>query len=41
MQIYRHLNRTLFQILCFMDISGEKNPELQKNILLGIPVLLT
>ena len=41
MQIYRHLYRTLFQILCFMDISGKKNPELQENILLRIPVLLT
>ena len=27
-------------ILCFMDISGEKNPESQENILLRIPVLL-
>ena len=40
MQIYRHLYRALFQILFFVDISGEKNPESQGNILLRIPVLL-
>ena len=40
MQIYRHLYRALFQILCSRDISGEKNPEPQENILLRIPVLL-
>ena len=26
MQIYCHLYSALFKILCFMDISGEKNP---------------
>ena len=40
MQIYRHLYRVLFQMLCFMDISSEENPESQENILLRIPVLL-
>ena len=40
MQIHRHLHRGLIQILCFMDISGEKKPESQENILNRIPVLL-
>ena len=35
-----HLYTVLFQILCFMDISGGKNPESQENILLRIPALL-
>ena len=38
-QIYCHLYSALSQILCFMNISGEKNPESQENILLRIPVL--
>ena len=29
-----------FKYFCFMDVSGEKNPESQENILLRIPVLL-
>ena len=31
MQIYRHLYRALFQILCFMDIPGGKNPESKED----------
>ena len=39
MQIYCHLYSALFQILCFIYISREKNPESQENIFLMIPVL--
>ena len=38
-QMYCRLYSALFQILCFMNISGEKNLESQENILLRIPVL--